>query len=1108
MERVNSSVRVLSCLVLLFSIAAYGSASSDFELQWNSKPLNSPGAAPGPLSLSGEVRVLRDGKTYSTSNGQLTLQTGDWIPLAKRIERKVLTLQAADGTFSASLRLTKHPAGPQAFASSMGGTQWRHDHESCGPQNAIDGDASTSWLAGRFQTRDAWLMLRFPDITPIDEIEVITLPTTVVSSWILLGEGKDGNETQLAAGKTLPSHLQIAINGQYKSLRLKLLESKSPPGITEIIPKYRGECLTSQKSGRVEIDAEISDGKGEIELLAVTNIEKPVLGSTHYEQAGDNKVLTMTSGYPTTSRPRTLFDRERDLALSFSAYDNGVQLEPAPDGYTIRSRVPSGQRLLGIDAHTYYFQSDLGVRFYRPIDKTDWPVAPSLAMTWYGIKAWESETSQNHERLDPQIEWVAKNLTPWGLSVFQLDDCYDRRDDKLMRSLSDKIRAEGMIPGIWFVPFSTAFPKHFKTHPDWFLHDAKGKRISTFTGHTYKDPSRSWDGPALNLSVSEAEAWYRDWWIKLNDTWNFDFFKIDGIPTTVNAYFKAADLDRNRFSDPMLGIQRGVEIGRQVVGATKFINLCWGMPVDAMGFANGSRTGQDSGGFQHNIRTVIEWQYLNNTAWYCDPDSLSYMHKKTVEHTRLRAQARSLTGQQFITDETWTLLPEPITHVLQKSIPMIDINPTNLYRIKDWANYEIFDLKISRPWGQWDVVGLFNYREEEKQQALDLSRLDLIPRSYHVWSFWDHQYLGQHAHDAKISLRPAKPLEGRVFSLVPADAGIQLLATDRHVTMGGLDLVKYGHKGHIVSGRSTHLVPGDPYRIIFYAPNREAKALACEDGSTITARYPGSQTEIVELVIVPKKTEVQWSANIVPTKRQRLQVSPMILNLGKVAADTKIDAYLLVSGVQDAAVSSAQPWLRVALEGHFHHVFIDTSTLASNTEAAGMIIVGAPGSISKRIEVPVTLRVGPRLPAKQSFDSLAEQHDALVISHVQGWGSIQKNLSVTGKPIILAGKTYQMGLGSHAAQRTQYFIGDKGYTHFAATVGLDATAAGSKGKVQVRVLVDGVQQYASPVLTSNSKPVEIIVDGLEKARTLTLIVDSMDNQDYDHVDWADVRLYK
>jgi hypothetical protein len=78
-------------------------------------------------------------------------------------------------------------------------------------------------------------------------------------------------------------------------------------------------------------------------------------------------------------------------------------------------------------------------------------------------------------------------------------------------------------------------------------------------------------------------------------------------------------------------------------------------------------------------------------------------------------------------------------------------------------------------------------------------------------------------------------------------------------------------------------------------------------------------------------------------------------------------------------------------------------------------------------------------------------------------------------------------------------------TRFEAEVGID-DSTGGRGSVQFRVLVDGREKFASPIVRGGDAPLSVSVDvtGGEK---LELVVDHADRGDVlDHADWLNARL--
>jgi alpha-galactosidase len=126
-------------------------------------------------------------------------------------------------------------------------------------------------------------------------------------------------------------------------------------------------------------------------------------------------------------------------------------------------------------------------------------------------------------------------------------------------------------------------------------------------------------------------------------------------------------------------------------------------------------------------------------------------------------------------------------------------------------------------------------------------------------------------------------------------------------------------------------------------------------------------------------------------------------------------------------------------------------------------------------------------------------------SIVQGWGKAQPDRSVTGKPICVAGRTFERGIGTHADSVVRLELGG-GAEAFSAQVGVDDAAADSRASVIFKVVADGKTLFRTSVmkLGQAAVPIDLNVRGV---RSLLLIADSAgDGQGWDHADWAEARL--
>jgi alpha-galactosidase len=122
----------------------------------------------------------------------------------------------------------------------------------------------------------------------------------------------------------------------------------------------------------------------------------------------------------------------------------------------------------------------------------------------------------------------------------------------------------------------------------------------------------------------------------------------------------------------------------------------------------------------------------------------------------------------------------------------------------------------------------------------------------------------------------------------------------------------------------------------------------------------------------------------------------------------------------------------------------------------------------------------------------------------QGWGKPQVSLSMRGKPLTVAGRTFSRGVGTHAHSTLWIDLGGRA-GRFEAWVGFD-DAANGPGSVQFRVVADGERRFQSEVLRAGDPAVAVNVD-LAGVRTLLLqVLDGGDGNSYDHANWGEARL--
>ncbi len=122
----------------------------------------------------------------------------------------------------------------------------------------------------------------------------------------------------------------------------------------------------------------------------------------------------------------------------------------------------------------------------------------------------------------------------------------------------------------------------------------------------------------------------------------------------------------------------------------------------------------------------------------------------------------------------------------------------------------------------------------------------------------------------------------------------------------------------------------------------------------------------------------------------------------------------------------------------------------------------------------------------------------------QGWGKAQVDRSVTGKPLLIAGKQFDRGVGTHAPSTIWIELGG-GAQRFLASVGVDDAAKAAAASLTFKVLGDGKTLWQSGVL-KRGQPAQTVDVDLSGVQTLLLFVgDGGDGIDNDHANWADAR---
>ncbi len=723
-----------------------------------------------------------------------------------------------------------------------------------------------------------------------------------------------------------------------------------------------------------------------------------------------------------------------------------------------------------------HFQDTLGIKYYTPLDKSVFPLPPSGLCTWYYYYQ-----DINEDEVKRNARWIAENLKDYGAQIVQIDDGWQKetkegrhgsRDwtgvDQAfpggMAALAAYIKSLGLTPGIWLAPHGQSNEEVVQNAPGVFLFKPDGTSAS-----------ESWEGKFLvDPSSPEAHTYLKDLFSSLCD-WGYDYFKIDGQPVVVNEYRRTGEFMNNP-GDPEELYRTTLATIREAIGPKRYLLGCWGTPLEGVGTMNGSRTGGDVvggwSGFLGALRATMRGYYTHNIVWYADPDVLLVRPPLSLEQARVWATLQGLTGQALLSSDRLTDLSENRVEILRRVFPAADIRPLDLFPSQ--RNKRIWDLKISHLGRHYDVVGVFNFRED-RPEPIELNWKELgLPgdRPIHVFDFWNGEYAGAWEAGMVMTINPTSC---RVLTLLPMSDRIQLVSTNRHITQGWIDLVQLESEPDGLSFRGeSRVIKNDPYELHFVFPRgtnfaiKSAKARS--SAGSVSSRQTNHQGWATVTIDSDTTAEVDWEVTFEPADSYvyptQAPAGLRVERAGLDGIDFKWNAqYYLNAGYQvylDGSLLGYTPDTSYPLRG------LDperTYTL----EVRSVWQDGSIGERHKTAELKFSLK--PLLPEELFLSTL----DSVPTEGRRGMA----------RPIQIDGKRLTEGVAVPAGSELEYDL--KGlYQTFAASVGVDD---GSPDDVRLDfVLVgDGRELWRSGPLNKGDglKPVRA---GLAGIRSLTLKV--------------------
>ena len=538
------------------------------------------------------------------------------------------------------------------------------------------------------------------------------------------------------------------------------------------------------------------------------------------------KVVRNTVGQSHSLLNNAIYERKHDWLLSFDAvYPKLVINAEASFNYTIHF---TGTELI-IRFKPNFYQKHRGLSYFNPEQYSVWkkPVVGWCSWFAYFNKVTELDVKKTTDVL-------SNKLAPFGLNYVQIDDGYqqtpigmpetwletNKKFPSGLSALSKYIQSKGLTPALWTnVAFNDSAAAY--AHKELFVRNENGNpAMGNWIGY-------SMDG----LNPKAIQTLITPVYKELNKE-GWQYIKLDALRhlkyegyNSNSAYFLQKKANRNE------AYRNVVKAVRNETGKDHFLMACWGIRPELVGIVDGCRIGNDG----YSYAGLAQFNSYNNIIWRNDPDHIELSAKEAYRS----CVATSLTGSLFmLTDKAEVYENSKLIEAAKRSIPVLYTQPAQVYDVDPsrsaliaQADVEmsgsgprpfdassstttgLFSLEINKPFENWVVLG----RLDDRDQTISVKDLGLNDqKEYLLFEFWRKEFRGI----VKKQFNPGtidSNFHCQVFCLREKQNYPQLLATNRHISCGALDIESMQWNNRQLNGSST-LVADDVYTIYVYEP--------------------------------------------------------------------------------------------------------------------------------------------------------------------------------------------------------------------------------------------------------------------------------------------------
>jgi hypothetical protein len=333
------------------------------------------------------------------------------------------------------------------------------------------------------------------------------------------------------------------------------------------------------------------------------------------------------------------------------------------------------------------------------------------------------------------------------------------------------------------------------------------------------------------------------------------------------------------------GFQRAMRVIRKAAGDDTYLLASSGPTLHTAGVCDAVRTGSDFGEGRalfpdcgHYPATFV----INEAASWAGPmralinqAATWFTHRKLyindsgnvlsvdkpipLENARTHATIHALSGGPSMIGDDVDRMDDQRLELIKLTLP----RPHEVARPVDLLNCplpdhpKIFHRHVSRPWGEFDVVAVYNLGTEGLARRVSLEHLGLSgDTDYLVWEFWDSRYIGR-VRDGFDAWIP--PGGVRVYRIAVDPGHPVLLGTDMHILMGEMEVsgCSWCEDTRTLTGNASR-PPGESGNIFLHTP---AKVAVTNPRGLWIAKDGGDDSLVIRVALDFTAGTAQWAVS-------------------------------------------------------------------------------------------------------------------------------------------------------------------------------------------------------------------------------------------------------